>query len=37
MGLEMDFLADLYKYPDDALKEHLNVWKREASISKLVY
>ena len=30
MGLEMDFLADLYKYPDDALKEHLNVWKQRS-------
>ena len=29
-SLEMDFLADLYKYPDDALKEHLNVWKQKS-------
>src|SRR5690554_7106704 len=30
MGLEMDFLADLYKYPDNVLKEHLNVWKQRS-------
>jgi Transcriptional regulator len=29
LSLDMDFLSDLYKYPDDALREHLNAWKRK--------
>lgn len=30
LSLEMDFLLDLYKYPDDALKEHLEEWQQKS-------
>lgn len=28
LNLDMDFVSDLYKYPDDTLREHLDAWKR---------